>query len=395
MEQSYLDLVQLLRAFVKSERPQFPDEIDWNSVCHLADINSVLGIVAYVTMRFPGLAEEKLSRVMHRVCLQTAAQFSQRAERMRQLMKAFNDRGIDHLVFKGFVVRDYYPVPELRSFGDIDFVIRAEDRKRVDDFMLEMGFTRECEYEPAYSYLRGTEYYEIHTAVLEVDVSDKADYMGYFKRIWDYALCVRDHTYEFKPEFHFLYILTHLAKHISSSGAGIRMYLDVAFFVLHFGRNLDWEWVQGELETLKLTDFANMVFNAVEQWFGVGSPIPMRPVDDSLMDDFLSFTLEGGTFGHVGRDSGMVFLKNQDRNDVAEVSRPATMIHRLFPPAKEIENRYVYLQGRGWLLPIAWVHRFFRGAERFGYHVNQAKEIMNAENDEVLKLRRIYKEIGL
>ncbi len=77
------------------------------------------------------------------------------------------------------------------------------------------------------------------------------------------------------------------------------------------------------------------------------------------------------------------------------VSRAAAIYQRLFPPAKEIENRYVYLQGRSWLLPIAWVHRFFRGVGRFRYHVNQAKEIVNAEDDEVLRLRRIYKEIGL
>ena len=395
MEQSYLDLIQMLRAFVQGKRPQLSEHIDWNELCRLARINSVLGIVGYIVMMYPDLAEESIRLALRQKSIGTIMRTRQRMERMKKLIQILNEHGVDHLLFKGVIVRDYYPVPGLRSFGDIDFAIRKADRNRVDDLMIELGFTRECEYEPAFSYLKGNEYYEIHTELLEVNVSDKADYMGYFQQLWDYAACVRDHTYEFKPEFHFLYILTHLAKHVSSSGAGIRMYLDVAFFIQHFGQSIDWKWIQNELESLKLSDFANMVLYAVESWFGVLSPLPLRHVDEGLMEDYLRFSLEGGTFGYVGRSTGTVFLKNQDRNDVKSVSRAAAIYQRLFPPAKEIENRYVYLQGRSWLLPIAWVHRFFRGVGRFWYHVNQAKEIVNAEDDEVLRLRRIYKEIGL
>ena len=395
MNQSYLDLIALLRAHVQSEWPQLSARPDWVSIIRLAQINSVVGIVGSVVMTYPELADAELCAFLRKQCLAEVALYHQRADRMRALIRVMNEREIDHLLFKGFVVRDYYPIPELRTFGDIDFVIRMEDRKRSDALMLELGFRRECEYEPALSYLKGNEYYEIHTAVLEVDVSDKMDYIGYYEQIWDYAVCLQDHTYVFTPEFHFLYLLTHLAKHISSSGAGIRMYLDIAFFIRHFGESLDWEWVQGELEKLAFTEYANMVLNAVETWFRVPSPILLRPVEKSIMDDFLNFTLEGGTFGHFGRDSGTIFLKNQNRSDVDSVSRAATMRRRLFPAAKELENRYTYLRGRHWLLPIAWIHRFFRGAERFEYHVNQAKDILSAEDEEVIRLRKIYKELGL
>ena len=77
------------------------------------------------------------------------------------------------------------------------------------------------------------------------------------------------------------------------------------------------------------------------------------------------------------------------------MSKTATMIHRLFPPAEEIKFRYTYIQGRTWLLPVAWIHRFCRGAKKFKYHVCQARNIMHGEDKEVLRLKRIYKEIGL
>lgn len=395
MKQSYIDYISLLKSYVHTNRPVISSEINWEEVIHLAQINSTVGMIGYVAMMNRELANSKVFPFLRQSCLGEIAMYSKRAEQMKELIKAMNEREIDHLLFKGYVVRNYFPVPELRSFGDIDFVIRKEDRKKSDDLMKELGFELSCEFEPVLSYVKGTEYYEIHTDVMEIDVSDKADYKGYYQHIWEHAVNISEHTYEFTPEFHFLYLLTHMAKHISSSGAGIRMYLDIAFFIKHFGNTLDWEWIKGELKVLAFTDYANMVLNAVENWFGVESPIDLRKVEQEILDDYLCFTLEGGTFGHFGRDASTIFLKNQNRNDMEAVSKMATMRHRLFPPVEELKYRYPYLQGKKWLLPVAWVHRFFRGAKRLEYHVNQAQDIMSAENEEVLKLRRIYKEIGL
>lgn len=86
----------------------------------------------------------------------------------------------------------------------------------------------------------------------------------------------------------------------------------------------------------------------------------------------------GGTFGFVGRVSGLISLKNC-----------------LLPKAVSIESRYTYLQGRHWLLPVVWGYRFFKTRNTWSYHAKEAKSIMNTDTDEVLKLKRIYKEIGL
>lgn len=395
MDHSYKDYVNLLKCFVNGDKPHLSSEPNWENIIQLSRINSTVGIIGFVVMNNPSLVDTQLYTYLRKQCLIEVAMYSGRAERMKKLIKIMNERGIDHLLFKGFVVRNYFTIPELRSYGDIDFVIRKKDRKKSDELMMELGYKRGCEFEPVLSYLKDNEYYEIHTDVMEVDVSDKADYKEYYQHIWEHVVKVSDHTYEFEPEFHFLYLLTHMAKHISSSGAGIRMYLDIAFFIKYFRDRIDWEWIKKELVVLSFTDYANMVLNAVENWFGIQSPIQLRKVDDEILNDYLNFTLEGGTFGHFGRDASTIFLKNQNRNDIDKVSKSATMWHRLFPSADELKYRYSYLQGKKWLLPIAWIHRFFRGAERFEYHVNQVKGIMSTENEKVLKLRRIYKEIGL
>lgn len=393
MNEESVYLLKVLKGFVLGENPgEFHG--DWTKLIKLAKIHSVMGILGFMVMSYPDESNSQVADFMKKQCLRTITLISQRSESMKQLIGKMNSKKIDHLLFKGHIIKDYYPVPELRTFGDIDFLIRCEDRQKSDELMMQQGFERKTDWEPVFSYQRANEYYEIHTDVMEVDVSDKANYKDYFKQIWEHAHLTDGHTYELSPEFHFLYLLTHIAKHISGSGAGIRMYMDIAVFIQHFGNELDWKYIQAELEKLAFSDFANMVLTVVNVYFGVDMPIILNEIDAQVIEDFMEFTMSGGTFGFVGRDSGLISLKKQERNKES-VSRVSAFANRLFPSAASIENRYTYLQGRHWLLPIAWVHRFFRTKDTWGSHAKEAQSILNTDTEEVLKLKRIYKEIGL
>lgn len=393
MNEESIYLLKILNCFIHNKKP---DKFNgnWNKLINLAKIHSVIGILGFMVMSYPDESNSQVADYMKKQCLQTVTLIAQRSENMKQLIGKMNSSNIDHLLFKGYVLKDLYSVPELRTFGDIDFLIHPDDRKKSDELMIQQGFDRKTDWEPVFSYQRGIEYYEIHTEIMEVDVSDKADYKDYFSHIWEYARLKGGHTWELMPEFHFIYLLTHIAKHICGSGAGIRMYMDIAVFILHYGNELDWSYVQGELEKISLINLANMVLTVVKLYFGVDSPINLNEIDDQVLDDFAEFTMSGGTFGFVGRDSGLISLKKQNRNK-ENVSRITVFANRLFPSAASIESRYAYLQGRHWLLPVAWVHRFFRTREKWGSHAKEAKSIMNTDEQEVIKLKQIYKELGL
>lgn len=386
-------LVKVLKCFVTGENPD-PFHGDWSKLLQLANIHSVIGILGYTVMSHPNEFNKQVLTFMRSQCLQTIALQTMRADGMARLIAKMNEEGIAHLLFKGYVLKDYYAVPELRTYGDIDFLIRAEDREKSDGMMIREGFQRKTDWEPVYSYYKQAEFYEIHTDVMEVDVSDKANYKEYFQHIWEHARLVSGHTYELSPEYHFLYLLAHIAKHISSSGAGIRMYMDIAVFIRHFGNKLDWDYVQKELEILSFTEFSNMVLTVIRDYFGVDSPLPLKEIELKVEEDFMEYTLAGGVFGHFGRNAGLVSLKQQDRNEEA-VSRGKTMLRRLFAPASELEKRYTYLQGRHWLYPVAWIHRLIKTRGSLCAHVKEAQGIMQTDTEEVLKLKRIYKEIGL
>ena len=393
MEAEYTYLLHLLGAHLREETPGPAENADWNTLFSLAQIHGVSGIVGYMGMRHalcpdPGMASE-----LRRLCMGTVALYGRRFALAQALDRELEQAGIDHILMKGYVLRDCFPVPELRTFTDIDLVIRPEDRHRCHERMLSLGFAVKDDWEPVYSYHRGSEYYEIHTRIMEIDVSDKADYRGYFDRAWTHARPVSAHSFRFTPEFHFLYLLTHIAKHLHGSGAGIRLYLDVAAFVQHHGKALDWLWITEQLRELKLLDFARTVLSAVEIWFGVRCPMDFAPIPEETLAAFTAFTLEAGVFGHHNRDGALSAMKHEAGTEPADRAR--LLLRMAFPSADSIRSRYTYLQGRPWLLPVAWVHRLIKTSAGTEQHLETARQIIRADTEEVDHLKQLMKDIGL
>lgn len=393
MELEHEYLLDLLGCYLTGRIPAPRNDVDWEKMIQLADIHSVKGILCYMSMRYRLCPDPALSSGHRQIVMSTVGRFAQRGALADQLFGKLRDAGIEHILMKGAVVRHFYPVSELRTFGDIDLVIHPEDREKSHALMLEAGFRPEVDWGPVYSYLRGPEVYEIHTDIMEEEVSDKADYQAYFARMWQHTVPRMECTLEFEPEFHFLYLLTHIAKHIAGCGAGVRLYLDIGAFILHYGERINWTWIEGELKKIALWDFARVALTAVERWFGVACPLGFEAVADEVMDEFLLYTLEAGTFGHFQRENAMAKLKKTETDSAG--SRWKLLLTRLFPPAGEIEARYTYLRKMPWLLPVAWIHRLIITWAGFGRHAHEARTILRADTEEVSRLNRLMRDIGL
>jgi len=285
-------------------------------------------------------------------------------------------------------------VPELRTYGDLDVLIRPEDRADSHRLMTELGYSVKTDWEPVYTYLRNNEVVEIHSRMMEVDISEEINLVAYFSGAWEHARRMEGNTYEPQPEYHFLYLLAHIAKHIYGAGAGLRMYLDLALMIRHFGDRLNWAQVAGELRTMKLAQFANTALWLVQRELGVESPIPLAPLEEQTYASFVRFTLEGGLFGRETADKGTLALRNDDRTGET-VSKAATLRRRLLPSAETLKPRYTYLAEKPWLLPAAWIHRLFLTRKTFREHAQEAGEILNADEAQAMRLRKMYRDIGL
>ena len=401
-------LIHVLKCFIHGQKPEyFTGEVD--NLLKLADINYLKAVVGYMAINNPNMFDQTKCPGICKYTMKTIGYFANRSELMKALCERMNEEGIDHLLFKGFVVRDYYPVPELRSYGDIDFLIRKEDRQRDDALMISEGYHKKNDWEPVFSYGRDTEYYEIHTEVMEINVSDRADYREYFAHIWDRAIIKEKHTYILKNEDHLVYLITHIAKHVKGSGAGIRLYLDIAIMLNALKDSLDWKYFVAELKKIELYDFAKIVFYIAEKYFDVYISDKLYQVeegeeydgdtydwnvDEEFIKQFLNITLEGGVFGFETRDAGVDTLK-RTKGSSGRFTRIGIFLRRLFPKASTIEKRYTYIQKRHWLLPVAWIHRLSITSSRWKAHTQEAKSIMRTDEKEVDKYRVMYSKLGL
>lgn len=203
--------------------------------------------------------------------------------------------------------------------------------------------------------------------------------------MWECTVPLTKYRYTFTDEYHFVYLMTHLAKHVKGSGAGVRMILDLALMIEK--RNLDFEWIESVLKITGLTSFSNYIFAFLSQYLNCDVPMDYEiPEDLSL---FMEYIMEAGIFGKDGRDMGVAALKT------SKSSKYSQIVRYIFPKAATISSRYTYLQKRPYLLPVAWVHRAVITASHTGHHISRAVSMAKADEKEVDRLKKMNESLGL
>lgn len=329
---------------------------------------------------------------------QTFARSVKRIFAANELIAEFEKRGIKLCVMKGFIIRDFYPVPELRTFGDIDFLIEKGSVADVVSVMSELGYNREAGEEHVMSFKKGLEYYEFHTSLAEDDAFDE-NVQKLIDGAWDYAKPYGgyENIYEFEDEYHLFYLIFHIAKHFRVSGAGVRMFCDIAAFVKE-KISLDYEKLSGYLKSCDMLLFAKNVFAICEKWFGVKSPIDAGySMPDELYNEITEFVLNGGTFGFCGSSlEASEIRREMDKNDSGNAEK-RTLLRFFFPTYEKMKKRYPFIAGKKFLLPIAYIMRFFGNIfrpRRAKKAVSRLQGIRSGGED-ASRQHKMYRECGL
>ena len=131
----------ILNCFYSGTRCEEPsEEIDNELLCRLSKTQNVEGIVfskikdlSFMknTDHYENLKTDFFSLTMLSV---------QMEQNLNYLLRLFNKNSIEHILFKGSIVRNAYPSKELRTMGDYDVLIHKEDFPVVDKILRENGF---------------------------------------------------------------------------------------------------------------------------------------------------------------------------------------------------------------------------------------------------------------
>ncbi|MDR0898152.1 MAG: nucleotidyltransferase family protein [Oscillospiraceae bacterium] len=286
------------------------------------------------------------------------------AEQLHRLLAAFEAAGLRVVVLKGVALKPLYPQPDLRTMSDADLLIGESDAAAGLALAESQGFTL-IEEEPGVKVLGGQEGLRVE---LHARLFDQTAY-GFLSRLDEAALfplsiTARGAVYGgeawlFPPLEHALFMLCHMAKHLITTGFGLRQTADLALFVGAYDAEIDWARFWAIAGDLGLSAFAAALLDIGARYLSLpeGRWAADAPRSAEAADALLLDILQAGVFGNqddARRRSAAVVYRAYDAKD----ANRGRILRALFPSPNTLKAPYLYARRRPALLPVAWVHRW-------------------------------------
>lgn len=336
------NFISILKDYLSENNSAIFDSLDWHRIKKYADHHQVSAIVYKQT-------KQKIFQEAYASQLYRYANFEQAIKAFKEALKPY-----DFVMVKGIVVAELYPVPELRSMGDVDVLIHTKDLENIHRTLSDAGFTLQ-KGSPLgeWVYSKNGFLFEVHDTLVH-RYEGKENLVEYFSHVWDY---IEDGRLSWS--FHLIYLLEHLRQHFVGSGVGFRQFMDVA--VVCKKCDIDGNFVAEELKKIKLYNFATTVFAFIERWFGIGVPFETAEISEEFYARATCKILEDGVFGfnnEENRETKVSFQMHYKGLDY-KTAKKQYLIRKFFPKYKSMCNLPYcsYVKKSILLLPVAWIHR--------------------------------------
>lgn len=308
------------------------------SRCH--SVVHIIGDALYKSGLLP--PDSPFAEKFERQQLELLQRYAFQEQERARIITALNTAGVPFILLKGAVLRQYYPDPYLRSSCDIDVLVHREDLERAQDALKTMlgykGDGKLTSHDVSLFSESGV-HIELHYDLMEdSDVNNGAAVLS---RVWEYATPEQEGSscYLMTDAMFYFYHIAHMAKHIRSSGCGVRPFMDLWILehvVEHDSAARDALLRQGELLT-----FATAARRLCEHWFS-------NVTADEDTRRFSAFIL-----GYGETETVVAVHRRSD------TGKGRYLLRRVFPPYSQLEFRYPVLQRHKGLLPAMWVRRWF------------------------------------
>lgn len=336
-------------------------ELNWAELIAFADSHQMTDILFYQCRNYLA-AHAELAPIAIRLQQNQASHLFTMANRTRTFEKleaAFTAANLPFFPFKGGEIAKYYPIANLRASGDIDLMMHTQDRDRAHQLMLEAGYESTTFDNHEWGYRGKNAYYEIHDRMLFELNYNSPEAIAFCDRCWSFVSDNEGTTRKtLDLSFHFIYLLLHLRKHMLWEGVGFRQFYDLAVLVKRASDQLSWSWIAQELEQIHLLRFGQTCMMFCEKWFGVPSPMEHVEMTNQFFEEATQKIFANGVFGFENQENA----DNANLNTLRSQGKGKTILHRIFPPYRNVKEvpQYSFVAGRPWLLPAVWVYRLFR-----------------------------------
>ena len=116
IDNAQMELIKLLKCSLFGENVEPHEHVDWDAVLREAKAQTVAALAA-------GSIENGCSEDWDRAVIRNIYGFMRILHAQSDLIELFKAGDIPLIILKGTAAAMYYPVPERRAMGDIDFLV--------------------------------------------------------------------------------------------------------------------------------------------------------------------------------------------------------------------------------------------------------------------------------
>ena len=380
-------MLELIAATVYTKNyPEIPEQIDWEFIRDISIKHNVANIIAYGIAEnnydVPEIVKNEFSQILFSASMVCENQIYE----IEGIFSEFEKNKVEYAPLKGVVLRDIYPNPSLRMMADADILIHTEDFEIINRIMLDLGYEFKTESNHEYIYSKPPFFnVELHKYLIP---TYNDDMHTYYKNSWK-MLSKNTDSYrcDLSVEDHYVYIITHFAKHYRDSGIGIKPLIDMWLYTKKYIDNLDMDSVRKKLKELNLNIFFENISRLIDVWFE-------KKEHNYTTEEIEKFILKNSVFGIKENSVLSSFLRdNQGRN--LEKASKFRYINAMFPSYNHMTKIYPFLKKIPVLLPACWMIRLLK---RFFYgkSINEYKKLVDiSRNDNVNLFDEHMKLVGL
>lgn len=333
-------LLTLLRCAVRNEQaPPAPENIDWKRLIDISKKQQVFSMLVQV-LDMKSLPEEQAQELVNYSRSELVKMIAVQNE-LAQLEALLSENEICYMLLKGSVIRNYYPKQSMRQMSDIDILYDTSRRDDLIRLMKSRGFYLKSAEANSDDFYKNPYYnFEFHRSLFDERDAFCPDF-----DLWKRALPDEQNRFKYiiNREDCFIYALCHMYDHYCISGCGIRFVADIYVLLSSFD-NLDWDYIGKTFESFGFSDFCNNAIGLAKVLFGEKDA---EKEEQELFD----FLISGGVYGTS--DFSKVIENNGG-------SKFKYLMHRIFPPKRQMLGNYPKLKKMPFLLPFYYVFRLFQ-----------------------------------
>lgn len=297
-----------------------------------------------------------------------------------------NEAAIEAIALKGLVIRNLYPISELRTMVDADLLVKSQDLQKAREIILKEGYT-EIKTEAEHHLIFKHEKYmniEIHWKLSNDEYFKKE--LSFEKEIWKNAVkkdIAGEKCLSLCNEDMIVYLCAHMATHIAYTGFKLRQICDLVLLIEKEGKGINWKKVVEISKSSELEKIVYTLFELSHRLFKITIPQEIEELS-TADEETLKFLTEYAFTG-----------KSPEVEKEILTNTLKGYIPILFPTKSNIPEEYSYGKRNSFLLPVAWAHRI--GTKFLKYNGTMIKKIgqMNKSADMQGKKRNILKKLEL